>query len=223
MDKSIQFSGLIKKELLLLKPFTREPWSNFTLSEIKGIAKKTSHHYVFEALKKFVQLDVLKEARIGNTNSYSLNLESDEGISFLALVERINKEDRKDIPYAVLAKIFDRISSPFYSLIITGSYAEKKQKPSSDLDVIMIIPDSDEKKKYSAALKEGELVVPEVHGHIFTQEEFCLMLTNKEFNLGKEAAKKHIIVYGAEAYYKILFEAMRNGFKGGYAAEKGKK
>ena len=30
----------------------------------------------------------------------------------------------------------------------------------------------------------------------------------------KELARKHIIYYGAEAYYKILFEAMKSGFKG---------
>jgi hypothetical protein len=40
------------------------------------------------------------------------------------------------------------------------------------------------------------------------------MLINDEFNYGKELARKHILYYGAEQYYKILFWAMKNGFKG---------
>ena len=57
-------------------------------------------------------------------------------------------------------------------------------------------------------------MVPEVHGFVFTQAETIQMLTNEEFNYGKEFTKKHIIIQGAEMYYKILFEAMRHGFKG---------
>ena len=82
------------------------------------------------------------------------------------------------------------------------------------MDVAIIIPASESKKSYEIALKEGELMIPEVHGFVFTQEEFYLMLINKEYNYGKEIARKHMIICGAESYYKILFEAMRNGFKG---------
>ena len=82
------------------------------------------------------------------------------------------------------------------------------------MDVAIIIPNSEQKKAFAIALKEGELMVPEVHGFVFTQDEFYQMLTNNEFNYGKEAARKHIIFYGAEQYYQILFEAMNHGFKG---------
>ena len=54
----IQKSGLIKQELLLLRPFLKEPVREFTLREIKEISKNTSHHYVFEALKKFTSLNL---------------------------------------------------------------------------------------------------------------------------------------------------------------------
>jgi len=82
------------------------------------------------------------------------------------------------------------------------------------LDIAIIIPNSESKKEYEIALKEGELMIPEVHGYTFTKDEFYQMLVNDEFNYGKEAARKHILFCGGEQYYKILFEAMKHGFKG---------
>ncbi len=78
----------------------------------------------------------------------------------------------------------------------------------------IIIPNAEAKRSYEIALKEGELMIPEIEGYIFTQEEFFQMLINEEFNYGKELVRKHIIFYGAEAYYKIIFEAIKHGFKG---------
>lgn len=213
MDKTIQNSGFVKKELSLLRSFIKEPWREFTITEIKKIAKKKSHHYVFEALKKFCFLEVLKEKKAGNTNTYSVDYESEKSIQLISFVEYIMRDERTEIPYVNLAKIAKNIKSPFYSFLITGSYAEKKQKPNSDIDIVIIIPNSESKKDFQTALREGELMHPEIHGFVFTQDDFYQMLTNSEFNYGKEAARKHIIFYGAEQYYKILFEAMKHGFK----------
>lgn len=214
MDKIIHKNGQLKGELQFLRPFIKEPARDFTLTEIKAITKNKSHHYVFEALKKFSRLQILTEKRKGNTNIYILNPENNESIHYLAYAEYLIKEKRTDTPHKNILKIMDMIKSPFYILLIGGSYAEGKQKTNSDLDIAFVIPDSEDKKPYRIALKEGELMVPEIHGHIFTSVEFYQMLTNKEFNYGKELARKHLIYHGAEGYYKILLEAIQNGFKG---------
>ena len=213
MDKTIQKNGLIKKDLLILSPFIEKPWDEFTLTEIKKITKKKSHHYVFEALKKFTKLKLLNETKKGNTNIYNINLEN-KNLHYLAFVESIRKENMIDIPYQIIEQITKNIKSPFYTLLIGGSYAQGKQKSKSDLDIVFIIPNCEDKKLYKVALKEGELTIPEIHGYIFTMGEFCNMLINNEFNYGKELARKHIIYYGAEVYFKILFEGIKNGFKG---------
>jgi predicted nucleotidyltransferase len=213
MDRTIHKNGLIKNELSLLLPFVKEPWREFTLTEIKKITKKTSHHYVFEALKKFSKSGILLEKRKGNTNIYAINPDNHD-VHYLVLAESIRKEQRKDIPYKNIKQVTDKIKSPYYTFIIGGSYAIGKQKPTSDLDVGIIIPDSEDKKPFEIALKEGRLMIPEIHGFVFTKEEFYLMLVNDEFNFGKELARKHILFYGGEQYYKILFEAMKHGFKG---------
>ncbi|HLC57668.1 MAG TPA: nucleotidyltransferase domain-containing protein [Candidatus Nanoarchaeia archaeon] len=213
MDKTIHNNGLLKKEILILKPFVKEPWKEFTLTEIKARTKNKSHHYVFWALKKFAKLNIITEKKKGNTNIYAINTDNQD-LHYLIITEAIIKEQRADIPYRNIKQITGKIKNPFYALIIGGSYAEGKQSPSSDLDVAFIIPDSKDKKPYQIALKEGELMIPEIHGYTFTRKELHQMLVNNEFNYGKELARKHILYYGAEAYYKILFEAMKNGFKG---------
>jgi len=56
-------------------------------------------------------------------------------------------------------------------------------------------------------------MIPEVHPYVFTEDEFIKMLTEDGENYGKEIAKKHLIVAGAEPYYRILRKAIKNGYK----------
>ena len=212
MDKTIQKSGQMKKEIGLLIPFVKEPWKDFTLAEIKTLTKNKSHHYVYEALEKFSQTILKKELR-GNTNIYRIN-ENAVDFDYLLLAELSIKEKNIQIPLKMIKQIQDKLKSSFYALLVTGSYAKKKQKKTSDLDVAVIISDSADKKSYEAALKQGELTIPEIHGFVFKEEEFYQMLVNKEFNYGKECAKNHILLHGAESYYRILFRGLQNGFKG---------
>jgi len=212
MDRTIHNNGLLKKETTILTPFIKEPWKDFTLSEIKTITKNRSHHYVYEALEKFYSKKVLKKEIRGNTNIYKIN-DTTKEIDYFALVEMKIKEDIK-IPIKAIQQVQDKIKDSFYIMLITGSYVKNKQTKSSDLDMAIIIPNRNNKKPYEIALNEGELTIPEIHGFVFTEEEFYQMLVNKEFNYGKECAKNHILIFGADSYYKILLRGLQNGFKG---------
>jgi len=212
MDKINHKSGLTNGEMRVLKPFVKEPWRTFTLGEIKLASGQKSHHYVYDSLNKFVEKNIIKVEKKGNTNLYKVK-NNQEAIGYLSFFEYLTKE-QVGIPYKHIAKISGKIKNSYYSMIITGSYADGKKTKKSDIDVVVIIPNSENKKMYETALKEGELMIPEVHGFVFTEHEFYLMLTNKEFNLGKETARKHIIYFGAESYYQILFNALENGFAG---------
>ena len=211
MDRTVHNSGQLKKEIALLIPFIKEPWKDFTLSEIKTLTKNKSHHYVYEALEKFSKSILKKEMR-GNTNIYKIN-ENTKDIDYFTLAEISLKEKNTQIPIKVIQQIQNKIKESFYTFLVTGSYAKNKQTKSSDLDITIIIPTQTNKKPYEIALKEGELTIPEVHGFVFTEDEFYEMLINKEFNYGKECAKNHIIIHGISAYYKILLRGIQNGFK----------
>src|SRR3989344_5678553 len=211
MDRTIQNSGQLKKGIALLLPFIKEPWKDFTLTEIKSITKNRSHHYVYNSLEKFSE--IIKKEMKGNTNIYKIN-ENIKELDLFILAELSVKEKSKYLPLKVIHQIQDKIKDSYYTLLITGSYARNKQAKYSDLDIAIIIPNQSSKKPYEIALKTGEMTITEVHGFVFTEEEFYLMLTNKEFNYGKEFAKNHIMIYGIDAYYRILLKGLQNGFKG---------
>jgi len=183
------------------------------LAEIKELTKNKSHHYVFEGLDKFAQKAIIKKEMRGNTNIYKLN-EKTQLFDYFIMAELSIKEKSTQLPIKVIQQIQEKIKEAHYTLIITGSYAQNKQKSNSDLDIAIIIPNEKNKKPFEIALKEGELTIPEVHGFVFTEEEFYQMLINNEFNFGKECAKNHILIYGLGPYYKILLRGLQNGFKG---------
>ncbi|MFH1649554.1 MAG: nucleotidyltransferase domain-containing protein [Candidatus Woesearchaeota archaeon] len=212
MDNTIPNTGQLKKEICMLIPFIKEPWKEFTLTEIKTLTKNKSHHYVYEALEKFSK-NVLRKEKLGNTNIYKLN-ENTKELDYFTLAEISLKEKNTQIPLKTIQQIQDKVKDSFYTLLITGSYAKNKQTKESDVDVAIIIPNKSNKNQYEIALKEGELNIPEVHGFVFTEDEFYQMLTNKEYNYGKECAKNHVMICGMDAYYKILLRCLQNGFKG---------
>jgi predicted nucleotidyltransferase len=202
----------MKKEINILLPFIKEPWKDFTLSEIKQFTKNRSHHYVYEALEKFSRI-ILKKQKKGNTNIYKLDINT-KNLDYLLFAEILLKQINKQIPIKLLQEFQDKIKDSFYILLVTGSYAKNKQTKNSDLDLAIIIPNKKNKKEFEIALKQGDLTFPELHGFVFTEQEFYQMLINKEFNYGKECAKNHVLIRGTEFYYKILLKALQNGFKG---------
>lgn len=57
-------------------------------------------------------------------------------------------------------------------------------------------------------------MIPKVHPYVFTRSQFLEMLTSDEANYGKLIFQKHLIIFGASNYYKVIKEAIKNGFRG---------
>ena len=99
--------------------------------------------------------------------------------------------------------------------MVTGSYAKAKQKETSDLDIVIICDNKQEPEAIISQIKlESELMVPEIHPYVFTQEQFYQMLTMAEENYGKEIARNNLIITGGKSYYLILMGAIEHGFNG---------
>ncbi|VVB81593.1 Nucleotidyltransferase domain protein [uncultured archaeon] len=203
---------MIKKEHQLLVPFIGSPWKSFTFKEIKELCKKSSKSYVFAVLKKLVKEEILREEKAGNVILYISNLCSLKAQAYSALVAEHLAWNRA-LPYQNLQKAAEKVPTPFYIFIVTGSYAKNAQKKGSDIDVVVIIDDAEEAKSIYAQLRfTCELSVPEIHLYVFRKSEFLEMLLSKQANYGKEIAKNNLILHGAEAYYQIINEALERGF-----------
>lgn len=202
---------MLTKEYEIILPFIKEPWKKFVFKEIKKITRKKSESYIYQSLKNLVKENILVEERIGKSVVYSLDLISLKTQAYCGFITEYIAFTQKHMPN--IENITKRIPSSFYSLIVTGSYAKNTQKENSDLDIVIILDDSLEPKKFYAELKYYcERNIPIIHLYVFKKSEFLVMLTNREANYGKEIAKNNMILYGAENYYNIIGEAIENGF-----------
>ena len=165
-------------------------------------------------LKKFVNDNMLKEEKAGNVVIYSLN-SSAKALSNAGIVSEYLAWNKKTFPYQQLESMIEKLPTGFFIFLVTGSYASGKQTKKSDLDIVIICDDAFEPKKIYAELKHyAETSIPPVHLYAFKRSEFLKMLLDKEANYGKEIAKNALILNGGTEYFRIISEAIKNGFNG---------
>lgn len=206
---------MLKKEHKVLNEFVKYPWKKHTFKEIKLCSKSKSESYVYDSLKRFVKEKVLNEEKVGNTILYSLNLGYEKSQIYSGFIAEYIAWNQKHIPYQDLNNIMSKIQTSFFISLITGSYASNKQKKTSDLDMVIICDDSFEPKKVYAELRHDcEMNIPPIHLYVFKKSEFLKMLLDKKANYGKEIAKNNLTLFGGQAYYRIIDEAIKNGFNG---------
>jgi predicted nucleotidyltransferase len=206
---------MLKKEYEIIRVFIERPWDKLTFGEVKKISGKKSESYVFNSLKKFVRIAILKEQKMGNVVLYYFDTASLKAQAFAGFVAEYTAWSKKHIPLNDMERIASKIPTGFFIFIITGSYAKGMQKKSSDIDVVIICDDSTEPKKIYAELRHDcEMNIPKIHLYVFRKSEFLEMLLDKKANYGKEIARNNLILSGGDEYYRIIGEAIRNGFNG---------
>ena len=81
------------------------------------------------------------------------------------------------------------------------------------MDIAVIIDKENIKiKPYIEKVARKEIIT--IDYHIIEKGEFKEMLLREEENLGKEIYRKHLIIWGGNAYYELIREAGENGFTG---------
>jgi predicted nucleotidyltransferase len=209
--------NIITKQYAIDSVFIKEPWKELTYRDIQLLSKKKSRSYVYSAIDRLVTNRIVITRKVGKSILYSPNLNSPYVQNYMAFLEEFNAWASRHIPTQIISNLATKIFSitPFYTLIVTGSYAKKAQTSKSDLDIVFICDDKIDPQKINAELKlESELSIPKVHLYVFTRKQFLEMLSDKKENYGKEIARYHLIFKGGSAYYSILTEAIRNGFRG---------
>ncbi len=202
---------LTTKELNIVNLFRKNLFLDPTIREIMKQIGTKSYNWTYNAVLKLAQENILTLTKKGNSQICTINLKDQKTISYLSLLEEYNALNTK-IPH--FETLLGLMPEAFNILLITGSYAAKTFTKNSDLDVVVIIEQKEEKKWLQNTLSnKGELLTPTLHPYVFTREEFFEMLTNKELNYGKEIVKKHLIIAGAELYFKIIRDAIDHGYK----------
>jgi predicted nucleotidyltransferase len=198
-----------KEELKIIDLFRKDIFSKLTIKEIMQKLNKRSYNWTFNAIKKLSKNILISEKR-GNTSIIRLNLESPLSITYLSYLDKLESNDKK-IP--LMNEILENVSkvSPFFILLVAGSYATNNARKDSDIDLVMI---SENKKNIQPYINQTiKLSGISFDVHIFAKDEFLKMLLSDTENFGKEVFRKHLIFYGNDAYYQIIKEAIKNGLQ----------
>jgi predicted nucleotidyltransferase len=138
----------------------------------------------------------------GNIKLVSLNLKDNITKNYLILSERKEAESfiNKNPEFKVLKK---ELPQEDYSLILFGSRADGKQREKSDIDLCVVNKDGKKNIKFS---KFELLFKLEINPIYLKNNEFKQMLKEEEQNLAKEIIKKHIILYGEEYFWNLIWK-----------------
>ncbi|MEK6891091.1 MAG: nucleotidyltransferase domain-containing protein [Nanoarchaeota archaeon] len=204
---------LTKKQLRILNIFQRNEFKEITWKQIKELSKEKSSSIIQNAIKAFLKEELITERKIGTSKLYSVNHKNNQIYSYF---EIYNKES---LPKQVLKSVKELEETLdkhtfFYSVVIFGSYATSEQKKDSDLDIAVFIEQETKRKIVEAVFKTMETKsILNIHGQVITKDEFLEMLRADYENLGKELARKHLIIHNPIIFYSLIKEGMNHGFK----------
>jgi predicted nucleotidyltransferase len=204
---------LTKKQIKLFGLFSKSPFKEYTFKEFREMSNQKSVSLVQNSIKAFIKEDLLKESSIGTSKVYNLNHNNKRVYSYFDLA--IKDSLLKNVKYSIdlLQEALEKHTF-FYSIVIFGSYAVGEQKKDSDLDIAVFIEKEEQRKIVEASIKSIQLTsFLKVDGHVITSEEFFQMLKIESENLGKQIARKHLIIHNPSIFYSLLKEGIKNGFK----------
>jgi|WetSurMetagenome_2_1015567.scaffolds.fasta_scaffold39169_3 predicted nucleotidyltransferase len=139
-----------------------------------------------------------------------LNLKGNSPV--LAYIEGVRAsrffQKYKDIEILV-NDLISKISLPFFTLIVFGSYVKGTASPRSDLDVLLIIPERSFEQEVETAVGSVQRVSPlGIHETVLAYSEFLELLKQKKPNVAWEAIDNRIVPYGAQMLLKILEQVL---------------
>jgi len=174
---------------------------------IRGIARKLGKSYTltYNNIALLDKIGAVSKETVGNTKV----IEISKRISSDTLIEIELKRKKefftKNSWCELLAgDIIKNYPNPFFILLIFGSYAKNKQNEKSDIDLLAIVKNKSEIKALQEVIL-GEYAKVKKSLIVVDIEDFREMISHPEkFNVGNEAVKNHILLYGAESYYNLI-------------------
>ena len=204
---------ITEKQLKIFEVLAKRPFAEYTRKEIKKESKEKSNNALALAINLLKREEVLTEKKIGKSGVLTLNLDNDLTFYYIALC---NNKRIHHLAKIALESLKQEIAedTPFYSIAIFGSYAIGGQKKDSDLDIAIFIENEEKRTQIEASVNSAKLKsVLEMDVHVIPKTEMLKMLTDREENLGKQVARKHLAVHNHRIFYEIIKEGMKHGFR----------
>jgi predicted nucleotidyltransferase len=201
------------KQLKIFEVLVKRPFAEHFRKEIKKESGEKSNNALALAINSLKKLRILSERKVGKSGILTLNLKNDLIFQYIALCNSQRISHLANMAVNELKDELDEIT-PFYAMALFGSYATNKQKQNSDLDLAVFIESEEKRKKITASINSAKLKSSlKIDAYVIPMDEMIEMLTNKEENLGKQIARKHMAVHNHQIFYELVLKGMKHGFR----------
>lgn len=209
-------SQLTKTDMAILGFLIKNVVREYSIRMISESIDK-AYPGVRENVLKLSKENVINVSKINpKQNLCSLNLKNIDNIPVFSYVEAMRRSDYFSIKKGmktIVDDILNKIEGNSFTLMIFGSHVKKKEKPQSDIDILLLIPSTEDEKRVMSAVSSAErLTNRKLHSIVMTYNGFLDSLGD-ESSLPREVLENHIIAYGSEAFYRSLILWMRDSGK----------
>jgi predicted nucleotidyltransferase/predicted transcriptional regulator len=179
---------------------------------IREIARKTNTDFkrTHATVQKLVQKNLLVKKRQANVDLCSLNLKND--LTQVYYVEMLRARDflnKHQELKSFFNSVVEKIKTPFYSLVVFGSFAKGTETRASDLDLLVIAPLRSAGEEIVRIIDaEALLLKRKIQPLVLDEKEFVQSLSEKKVNVAIEAFKNHVIIAGVEAFYRAVHQTI---------------
>ncbi len=195
-----------KTQEQILKLLLGRPEEHLSIRHVARLLGK-SYALTYNNIQKLIKSAIVRTQDVPPAQIVRLSDQAPIGV--LVDIEMKRTEDfLAKHPWLSLYRkdVLSAVERPFFAMVVFGSYAKGAQTNGSDLDILIIapakedIPSLEKAAQQYTKVKKG-LVIVDV-------QDFLEMIKNpKALNVGNEARKYHLILYGVETYYELLKKA----------------
>ena len=179
------------------------------ISKTLKIGYRPAYNHINEMEKE----GIIKIDKIGSAKQCSLNFSSPKTRHLLETFDMEREEElytknpRLRILDNLISKLTEKFVSEIQSIILFGSYAKGTATKQSDIDLLFIVINIDDKNLREAIERESASYQYshniKISPLITDIEEFKKMLKSKELNVGKEVREYGVSLYGHELFWRI--------------------
>jgi len=194
---------LTKTQIEIMKIFVSKVIDRFSIKQISELLKKP-YPLIHRSTKLLInQGFLLKDEK----NFISLNYK--DNFQTLSYTESLRADAfLRDKTLKLFTKdVFEKIKEDFFVFLIFGSSVESKNP--RDIDVLLIVQGKEDINEIEKAVsniasnfsKKFDINV------ISTESAYEMFVKREQVNVMNETLNKHILLFGAENYYRILKNA----------------
>ena len=192
-----------KTQVEIMKVFSSKINEKFSIKQVSEILKKP-----YPLIHRSTAL-LIKDNFILKDSKELLSLNYKENLMEIAYIESLRaKQKLKNKSFSLFVHdVLTNMSSDFFIFLVFGSFVESDS--SRDIDILLIAEDKEKISNIEKIIDNtADNFSLKIHANVVSLESAYEMLSKRDnLNIMNETLNKHILIFGAENYYRLLKNA----------------